>query len=89
MSLLLVKYVNMNQQTHADMITNIWQVAAGDGERAYWDVFLQFGVMLIGPGTALGDYRKNKAKYEKQHVRALPRFAEEANKNDLVVIKGE
>ena len=29
---------------------NYWQVAAGDGGRDYSEVFLKYGVMLIGLG---------------------------------------
>jgi len=71
---------------------NIWQVAAGDGERNYWDVFRQFGVMLIGPGTVSGDYRKNKDAYNNPDNRttyhpAMRLFADEAAEKDLVVLK--
>jgi hypothetical protein len=63
---------------------NIWQVKAGDGERDYSKVFLQYGVMLIG-GGGLGDYRKNRDKYKGK--RGLRQFADEAVKGDLVVLK--
>jgi len=39
----------MKKPKHEDKTANIWQVKAGDGKRDYSDVFLQFGVMLIGP----------------------------------------
>ena len=29
---------------------NYWQVAAGEGSRDYSDVFLKFGIMLVGGG---------------------------------------
>lgn len=41
----------------------IWQVAAGDGSKNYADIFLQFGVILVGPGSE-GDYFKNRAIYK-------------------------
>ena len=63
---------------------NIWQVKAGDGERDYSKVFLQYGVMLIG-GGGLGDYRKNRDNYKGK--RGLRQFADEAVKGDLVVLK--
>jgi hypothetical protein len=66
------------------MTMNIWQVKAGDGERDYSKVFLQYGVMLIGSGEE-GDYRKHKDKYET--IREYRQFAEEAVKGDLVVLK--
>ena len=74
----------MIKPKHEDKTENIWQVKAGDGKRDYSDVFLQFGVMLIGPGTESSDYRKNKHKY-KNH-RPLRQFADEASENDLVVL---
>lgn len=63
---------------------NIWQVKAGDGERDYSNVFLQFGVMLMGSG-AEGDYRKHKDKYA--NIREYRQFFEEAAEKDLVVLK--
>lgn len=33
----------------------IWQIAAGDGNRYYDDVFLKYGVILVGPGSE-GEY---------------------------------
>ena len=30
---------------------NYWQVAAGEGARDYSDVFLQYGVILLGSGN--------------------------------------
>jgi hypothetical protein len=65
------------------MTMNIWQVKAGDGERDYSNVFLQFGVMLMGSGEK-GDYRKHKEDYDHREYRY---FAEEAVKGDLVVLK--
>jgi len=42
---------------------NYWQVAAGDGRRDYSEVFLNYGVIRIGPGDP-GDYFKNKDYYK-------------------------
>ena len=68
----------------------IWQVAAGDGSRDYADVFLRFGVILVGPGSP-GDYFSNKIVYNnpdswanRQFIKAL---AEDLEKGDLVVLK--
>jgi len=41
---------------------NVWQVAAGDGSRDYADIFLKFGVILVGPGSE-GNYFENKHIY--------------------------
>src|SRR3954470_13493972 len=43
-------------------IVTVWQVAAGDGSRDYSDVFLKFGVVLVGPGSE-GTYFSNKDIY--------------------------
>ena len=82
----------MIKPKHEDMTPKIWQVKAGDGGRDYWDVFLRFGVMLIGPGTKYGDYRlkQNKKAYRKYYgakkCRPLDQF-EKADEGDLVVLK--
>ena len=51
-----------------------WQVSAGYGGekgdgRSYFDVFLDFGVMLIGPGE-YDHYRDNAHVYEQEGERA-------------------
>ena len=66
---------------------NYWQVAAGDDERDYSEVFTKFGVMLIGPGNP-GDYFKSKETYKKYHWgRVVKAFAEGARDGDVVVLK--
>ena len=68
----------------------IWQVAAGDGPRDYADVFLRFGVILVGPGSE-GDYFSNRDAYNNSDSWAYRPFirplAEELAKGDLVVLK--
>jgi len=68
----------------------IWQVAAGDGSRDYADVFLKFGVILVGPGSE-GGYFSNKDAYNNPDSWAYRPFiktiAEELAKGDLVVLK--
>lgn len=61
----------------------IWQVAAGDGDHDYADVFLQFGVILVGPGSQ-GDYFSNQDVYES---RTISRLAENLAVDDLVALK--
>ncbi|HUY28337.1 MAG TPA: hypothetical protein VMV27_13040 [Candidatus Binataceae bacterium] len=74
----------------ADSHINIWQVAAGDGSRDYADVFLRFGVILVGPGS-LGNYFTNKDAYNKSESGAyrsfLEPFAEKISVGDLVALK--
>lgn len=79
----------MIKPKHEDVPENIWQVAAGDGERNYWDIFRQFGVMLIGPGGE-GDYTKHKDAYNRMtpaRRRPIRQFVEVADKDDYVVLK--
>jgi hypothetical protein len=87
----------MIKPKHGDMTKNIWQVAAGDGGRDYSeDVFLRYGVMLIGPGS-LGDYRKSKDKnteeykeYKKTAKKTTAQFIRRFYKaavGELVVLK--
>ncbi|MDR3407631.1 MAG: hypothetical protein P4L68_03925 [Methylovirgula sp.] len=68
----------------------IWQVAAGDGSRDYSDVFLNFGVILVGPGSE-GDYFKHKDAYNHPSSWAyrpfMEPFAEAVQIGDLVVLK--
>ena len=68
----------------------IWQVAAGDGSRDYADVFLKFGVILLGPGSE-GDYFSNKDIYNNPesgcYCPFVRTFAEELAQGDLVVLK--
>ena len=69
---------------------NVCQVAAGDGSRDYADIFLKFGVILVGPGSE-GNYFKNKTVYnDPQHQSHRPfiyTIAEQLQKNDLVILK--
>ncbi|MEM2111512.1 MAG: hypothetical protein QXX08_06505 [Candidatus Bathyarchaeia archaeon] len=68
----------------------IWQVAAGDGSRDYADIFLQFGVILVGPGSE-GNYFDNKETYlNQQHWTYrpfIPTIAEQMKQGDLVILK--
>lgn len=69
-----------------------WQVSAGyggesGGGRDYHDVFLDYGVMLIGPGE-YGEYHQNRARYEREKDGGdVKRFAEEVSIGDVVVLK--
>ena len=68
----------------------IWQVAAGDGNREYADVFLRFGVILVGPGSE-GEYFSNQDAYnlsDRWSYRPFIKWlAEDADSKDLVVLK--
>lgn len=63
-----------------------WQVAAGQGARDYSDIFLRFGVMLVGDGTP-GSFSENKGQYRRQGRHAhIVRFAEQVSEDDDIVI---
>ena len=68
----------------------VWQIAAGDGSRDYADIFLQFGVVLVGPGSE-GSYFENKKIYDDTEHWAyrsfLPTIAEQMSTGDLVILK--
>lgn len=67
---------------------NYWQIAAGEGVRDYSNVFLKFGIMLMGSGSP-GPYFENKASYLGYHdwrARVVD-FAERAKKGDIVILK--
>ena len=64
---------------------NIWQIKAGDSTRDYSEVFIHYGVMLIGSGE-YGDYRKSENKDKYEH-REYQQFFNEASNGDLVVLK--
>ena len=62
----------------------IWQISAGPAERSYADVFLSYGVGLIGPGDC-GPWRPGleDERFEGGFVR---RFASEMQVGDVVPI---
>jgi len=61
-----------------------WYIADGDGRRAYSDVFLNFGVMLLGPGDS-GNYFENQTAYhDENYVRW---FVEDVRPGDIVILK--
>lgn len=67
---------------------NFWQVAAGEGSRDYSDVFLKFGIMLVGGGDP-GSFM-DRQDYYKGHTgwRAdITRFSEEAEEGNIIILK--
>ena len=64
---------------------SIWQLAGGSLSRSYYDVFLQYGVGLIGPGDSgpWHDYR-TEAEFNGSFVR---RFASEMQIGDIVLLR--
>ncbi len=64
-----------------------WQVGAGDSGRDYSEVFLKYGVMLIGPGDP-GEYFQNQEYYRKVYKpNDITMFAEQVKDGDIVVLK--
>ncbi|MFQ5976753.1 MAG: hypothetical protein ACE5OZ_01325 [Candidatus Heimdallarchaeota archaeon] len=63
---------------------NYWQVAAGDSNRDYSELFLRYGIMLIGPGDP-GPYFENKDSYQKN--RDIIAFSQEVQSGDIVILK--
>jgi hypothetical protein len=64
---------------------SIWQLAGGPASRPYADVFLKFGVGLIGPGDA-GSWKPERSddEFEGGFVR---RFASEMQIGDAVLLR--
>src|SRR5258707_9750544 len=63
----------------------IWQISAGPASRSYVDVFLQYGVALVGPGDA-GPWTpaRDDGEFEGGFVR---RFASELAVGDVLVLR--
>jgi hypothetical protein len=70
------------------MVKKYWQIAAGEGARDYSDIFLKFGVMLMGSGGP-GPYFENKMAYKGHRGwrSGVARFAEDAKKDEIVILK--
>ena len=63
----------------------IWQVSAGPAARSYADVFLSYGVALVGPGDAGGwTPHRDDDEFEGGFVR---RFASELSEGDVVLMR--
>jgi type I site-specific restriction endonuclease len=69
-----------------------WVMSPGGSGRDFSKVFLDFGIMLIGPGGD-GKYSENKEKYEKNRnyskrdLSYLHRFAEEMQHGDIIIMR--
>ena len=63
----------------------VWQIAGGPASRAYADVFLQYGIALIGPGDA-GPWNpaRDDDEFDGGFVR---RFASEIKAGDLLLLR--
>jgi hypothetical protein len=43
----------------------VWQIAAGDGDRDYHRLFVDFGLACVGPGDS-GSYPENSRLYNER-----------------------
>ena len=68
-----------------DPSRSVWQISAGPSARSYSDVFLRYGVALIGPGDA-GEWLPefDDSRFEGSFVR---RFASEVVAGDAVLLR--
>lgn len=64
---------------------NVWQISAGPSSRSYVDVFLKYGVGLIGPGDA-GEWKSERddEEFDGGFVR---RFASEVKIGDVFLLR--
>ena len=70
------------------MQVTYWQVAAGEGPRDYANLFLQFGVMLMGDARH-GSFLEHPEKYRghKDWRRKVVTLADKVKRGDAVVLK--
>ena len=64
---------------------NVWQVSGGPANRDYSDIFLKYGVALIGPGDA-GRWRPDREDYEFEGG-FVRRFASEVQLGDIFLLR--
>jgi len=60
----------------------VWQVSGGPANRAYADVFLKYGVALVGPGDS-GPWRPDRDDSDD----VVCRFATEVRVNDVILLR--
>lgn len=64
----------------------VWQVSGGPASRSYADVFLKYGVALIGPGDG-GPWSRERYAYDFSLQGFLGRFAEEMQIGDALLLR--
>ncbi len=62
----------------------VWQIAAGDAGRFYGDIFLRYGVALIGPGDA-GPWSPERSMIK--DLQAVRSFASEVQQGDIILLR--
>lgn len=68
---------------------NIWQIGSGDSSRDYSNVFLNFGVALVGPGDPGDDRNPETGKYYKanRNVKNWGKILRQVKKGDWFVLR--
>ena len=71
-----------------DSVNNhkVWQIPAGDEGRSYADVFLKYGVALIGPGDP-GPWQDGRLDEEFEGGNWVRRFATEVQRGDVLLLR--
>jgi hypothetical protein len=64
----------------------LWQVGAGDTDRSYGPVCLDFDVMIAGPGEP-GIYEESRYAHLGDIRNSLRRFCQEARRGDIVLLR--
>ena len=64
----------------------LWQVGAGDTERAYGDLCIKHDVMMVGPG-APGKYSEESYAHLGDIKNSIRRFYQEAKKGEPVLLR--
>lgn len=64
----------------------LWQVGAGDTERSYDQLCIDFDVMIAGPGE-LGTYEESRYAQLGDIRNSLRRFCRKARQGDIVLLR--
>ena len=68
------------------MACQVWQISAGPVTRSYTDVFLKYGVGLIGPGDS-GPWVPERYAHDYSLQGFVGRFATEVNTGDIFLLR--
>ena len=69
-----------------DPAFGVWQISGGPASRSYAEVFLKYGVALIGPGDA-GAWSRERYAYDFSLQGFVGRFAEEIATGDVLLLR--
>lgn len=65
---------------------NLWQVGAGDTERSYGNICIDFDIMMVGPGR-YGPFKEEIYAHLGDIKESIKRFYHEAKKDDIVLLR--